>query len=137
MMRYCFVALFAIGLMFCVTQGVEAAVEKNVIRTISVPHTPVDTVVSGDGKIFFVLTSGGKVYIYADNGTLKDVLEVDGTPEMITSSPSGDVVFLTDKESGSVQIVAVDFVQNIDLAGAAVRGDPNGVVTIAIFSDFQ
>ncbi len=137
MIRYCLISFFAIGLMFYGAQGLEAAVEKNVLKTISVPQTPIDTVASGDGKLLFVLTSEGQVYIYTDNGSLKDVLKVDGTPEMITSSPNGDKVFLTDKESGSVQIVSVDFVQNIDLAGAAVKGDPDGAVTIAIFSDFQ
>lgn len=137
MARCLLMVLLLAGLVAVDSAPVWAAVEKNVVKTISVPGGPVDSAVSGDGNLFFVLAGQGKVYIYEKNGVLKDILNVGGSPDMVTSSPSGDLLYLTDKESGDVQIVAVDFVQEIWTEGNAFKGPANAPVVVAIFSDFQ
>ena len=58
-------------------------------------------------------------------------------PDMVTSSPAGDLLYLTDKESGAVQIVAVDFVQEIRTQGNSFKGPVDAPVVLSIFSDFQ
>ena len=136
-MRYMVVLFLCAGLLAALPGTGVASVEKKVFRTLSVPEAPVDSVSSGDGKSFFVLTAKGKVFVYGEHGNFKDVLEVDGAPDLISASANGDVLYLTDKETGSVQIVNVEYVHEINIKGSAVKGDLNGVVTIALFSDFQ
>jgi sugar lactone lactonase YvrE len=137
-MARCFlIVLLLAGLVAAFPAPGEAAVEKNLVNTLSIPGTPVDSAVSGDGNLFFVLTGQGKVYIYEKNGALKDVLSFDGSPDMVTSSPDGNLLYLTDKESGAVQIVSVEYVQEIRTEGNAFKGPVDAPVVIAIFSDFQ
>ena len=114
-----------------------AAVEKNVLTTFTVPGGPLDTTVSGDGNLFFVLTEAGKIYIYEKGAVLKDTLDVGGFPDMVNASPDGNLLYLTDKESGAVQIVSVDFVQKIETEGNSFKGAMEAPVVLAIFSDFQ
>ncbi len=137
MSRYFFMVLLLVGFVVVAPTPGGAAVEKNVVNTLSVPGVPVDTSLSGDGSLFFVLTGEGNVYIYQKNGVLKDVLNVDGSPDMVTSSPDGNLLYLTDKESGAVQIVSVDFVQQIVVEGNAFKGAAEAPVVISVFSDFQ
>lgn len=137
MARYLLIVLLLAGLVVIGPTPSGAGVEKSVVKTLSVPGIPVDSAVSGDGSLFFVLTGQGKVYIYEKTGVLKDVLNIDGSPDMVTSSPDGNLLYLTDKESGAVQIVSVDFVQIIQTEGNAFKGTSGAPVVISIFSDFQ
>ena len=137
MMRYLLGLALCAGLLVVGPGTGVAAIEKEVFRTLSVPESPVDSVSSGDGKIFFVLTAKGKVFVYDEKGNFKDIMDVDGSPDFISASANGEHIYLTDKESGAVQIVSVDFVQEIDVQGAPTKGDLKGAVTVALFSDFQ
>jgi len=136
-MRYLWGVLFVFILALAGPGNSSATVEKGLQRSFTVPETPLASVSSGDGKTFFVLSATGKVFIYGANGEYKDTLAVDGAPDLISVSHDGSVIYLTSKQSGKVQVINVDYVQEIKIAGDAIRGDRNGAVTIALFSDFQ
>jgi len=115
----------------------QATVETNTTKSIKSSGSPVDTAVSADGHYFFVLTSQGQVEIYEMTGTLKDAIKIDGPADRIAVSPAGDQLFLSDKETGKITLVAVNFIQNIDTAGAPFKGPEKAPVVVTVFSDFQ
>jgi hypothetical protein len=114
-----------------------AVVEWNVEKTFKLQKPPLDVAVSGNGQWVFVLTSGGKLLIYSAAGELKDSLEVGSHVDGVTAGPKGDVLFLSSSKGATVQQVVLDFIYDINTAGAPTKGNANAPVTIAVFSDFQ
>lgn len=129
--------LVAMGLVFTLSNSAPAAVETNIVTTINPSAKPVATAVSADGRWFFVLTGKGTVDIFETTGKLKDTIKIEGKADSIASSPSGDRIFLSDKGAGKVSVVAIDFVQNIETAGAPFKGLEKAPVAVVVFSDFQ
>lgn len=129
--------IIAIGLLFSLSTSVTAAVESTTVETLKPSGQPVDTTVSADGRWLFVLTGKGTVDIFETTGTLKDTIKIDGQADSISSSPTGDRLFLSAKDSETVSVVAVNFVQNIETAGAPFKGPENAPVVVAVFTDFQ
>jgi len=56
MVRCFVIVLLLAGLVVSSPRIGFTAVEKNIVKTLSVPGGPVDSAVSGDGNLFFVLT---------------------------------------------------------------------------------
>ena len=129
------VLCFSLQLSFALSA--QAAVESTTMRSFKSAGSPVDTAVSADGRSFFVLTSQGQVEIYETTGTLKGTIKIDGPADQIAASPTGDQLFLSDKASGAVKMVAVSFIQDIDTAGSPFKGPEKAPVTVTVFSDFQ
>jgi len=129
--------VLCLGLQLPLALPAQATVETNSIRSLKSSGSPVDTAVSADGHLFFVLTSQGQVEIYEMNGALKDTIKIDGPADRIASSPSGDQLFLSDKATGAINMVAVNFIQDIDTAGSPFKGPEKAPVVVTVFSDFQ
>ncbi|MDP2105611.1 MAG: thioredoxin domain-containing protein, partial [Desulfobulbaceae bacterium] len=127
----------AVGLFFALSSSVSAAVETATVTTLNPSGKPVDTSVSADGRWLFVLTGKGTVDIFETNGTLKDTIKIEGQADTIASSPNGDRLFLSSKGEGTISVIAVDFVQHIETAGAPFKGAENAPVVVAVFTDFQ
>lgn len=115
----------------------SAAVEWSRQQLLKTDGAPVDIAVSADGKFTFVLTDTGQVLIYSAQGQAEGTLDVGNSFNGIESSPTGDRLFLLDRNSNSVQVVAVEFIQNINASGAPFKGPADAPVVIALFSDFQ
>lgn len=116
---------------------VRAAVETKTVLSIKSSGSPVDTALSADGRWFFVLTSQGQVEIYDGSGALKETIKTDGPADRITSSPTGDQIFLSDKASGAIKVVAINFIYAIDTADSPFKGADKARVVVTVFSDFQ
>lgn len=130
--------VFCLCVQLALALPVQAAVETNTLQSLKSSGSPVDTTVSADGHWFYVLTSQGKVEIYeAASGTLKDTIKIDAPADRIASSPTGEQLFLSNKATGAITILAVDFIQKIDITGAPFKGPENAPVAVVIFSDFQ
>ena len=115
----------------------SAAVEWSRQQLLKTDGAPVDIAVSADGKFTFVLTDTGQVLIYSAQGQAEGTLDVGNNFNGIESSPTGDRLFLLDRNSNAVQIVAVDYIKNINASGAPFKGPADAPVVIALFSDFQ
>jgi hypothetical protein len=50
---------------------------------------------------------------------------------------SSDILFLSSRKDKIIQIIQLDFVQNIDTLGSPFKGSENAPVIIAVFSEFQ
>lgn len=130
--------LVAVFVVFGLLTDAHAVVEWNVEKTFNLDAPPLDMVVSGDGQCVYVLAEGGKLLIYsAADGTLKDSLVVGSHVDGITAGPREDMVFLSSRKGATIQAIQLDFIHDINTAGAPSKGPENAPVIIAVFDDFQ
>jgi protein-disulfide isomerase len=115
----------------------HAEVKVNVYRTLNLQESPVDTAISVGGKYIFVLTDKGTVLVYTPDGRLDDTIPVDKSVDSIKAGPGENILFLVSSKKKTVQIVILEFVQNIDISGAPFKGPADAPVTIVEFTDFQ
>jgi len=115
----------------------QAEVDTQQVQTMRLADAPLDTAVSADGKLVFVLTDKMAVEIYNANGRHKDSIKLNGKFDRIAASPTGDTLFLTDTISKKVNVLRVSFVQDIDIKGSPFKGPADAPVVIALFSDYQ
>ena len=113
------------------------SVELNVHQTLKLEGTPVDVAVSPSGQSIYVLTDRGEILIYSPDGSLKDRVEVSKTLSAISVGPRDEILFLTDRAKGTIEVVTLDLIKNVNVTGAPFKGPENAPVVIAVFTDFQ
>ncbi len=111
----------------------ELGLQKN----LTLEEAPLDMATSPDGQKLFLLLAGGTVQIYSAAGKLEDTLRVDAGADRIEVSPKGDRLYLSNSKAGTLQITAVDYIQNINTVGSPFKGPENAPVVVAVFDDFQ
>ncbi len=114
-----------------------AAVEWNIVKTFNLDHPPLDVAVSYDGKRIFILTDEGNILIYSTDGRLTDKITVGKEIDQIQLSRMEDVLFLRSRENKTIQVIVLDFIQNINVFGSPFKGPVDAPVVIAVFTDFQ
>ena len=114
-----------------------ASVEWNVLKTIQFEEAPIDVTASLDGKLIFVLTEKGQILIYSSGGQLKDKLDVGNHFDNIKVGPRGEHLILNSRKNKSVQIITLDFIQNINISGSPFKGPEDATVVVAVFYDFE
>ncbi len=55
----------------------------------------------------------------------------------IQVSPRDDIIFLTSRKNKTFQILALDYIQNIDISGLPYKGPADAPVVVAVFDDYQ
>ena len=115
----------------------HANVEWNLIKTYSIEGTPLDVEISVDGKWVFILTEQSEILIYSQDGKLNGRIPVENSIDGIKPSPRGDILFLSSRKGKTVQMIAFDFIKEINISGSPYRGPSDAAVVIAVFSDFQ
>ncbi len=131
--------ILLLGTLFflCFNTIASAAVQKGISKNIKTEGTPLDIAVSAEGKNTFVLLEGGLVQILGINGRSEGTIEVSKSAVGIDVSPRGDMIFLADRDKKSIEIVALDHIININIAGSPFKGPVDAPVIIAEFSDYQ
>lgn len=114
-----------------------ALVDWEVKKTLKIEKTPVDVAVSLNGRWVFVLTAQGSILIYSGDGRLEDEIAVGKHVDGIKVGPEQDILLLTSRKNKTVEILVLDFIQNIDVSDSPFKGPADAAVTIAVFSDFQ
>ena len=116
-------------------------VEWNVYRTLQLEATPIDVAVSPDGRRFFVLTDRGEVVIYSSTGPsagkIEAKIDVGRHVDQVKVGPKGTSLVLSSSKNKTVQIVTLDFIQEINVSGAPFKGAEDAAVVIAVFDDFE
>lgn len=115
----------------------ETAVEWDVTKTLNIEKTPLEVAVSVNGRWVFVLTEQGSIVIYSGDGKLEDEVAVGKHVDGIKAGPEEHILLLTSRKNKTVQILVLDFIQNIDISNSPFKGRVDAVVEIAVFSDFQ
>jgi hypothetical protein len=57
--------------------------------------------------------------------------------DQIKSGPRGDTLIITSSQNKTVQVVSLDFFQNVNVSGAPFKGAEDAAVVIAVFDDFE
>jgi hypothetical protein len=57
--------------------------------------------------------------------------------DQIKLGPRGDTLILTSSQIKTIQIATVDFIKEIDITGAPIKGVEEAKVAIVVFDDFQ
>jgi hypothetical protein len=135
--KFCFPALVLVVFLTCATSSPASTVEWKIKHSLDLKDTPVDVAVSPDWQKLFILTEEGEVQIYSGNGVLIDTISVGSHVDDITAGPQGSVLILKSSQNKKIQIVSLDFIQNINVSGSPAKGTPDAPVVIAIFSDFE
>jgi hypothetical protein len=118
--------------------GVGAAamdVDVQVLQEKQLEATPLDTAISADGKLVFVL-SPGEIRVHAPDGQLLRKVPVDTGYDRIQIS-NGDRLVLTGSENRRLQILELERVFPITIGDHPVLGPADAPVTIAVFDDYQ
>lgn len=114
-----------------------AAVEWEVRQTLDIGEEPLDVALSSSGGHVFVLTQKREILIYSPDGALLDRIAVGQTVDGIETGPRDDILILKSKKDAKVQIVTLDFIQEVRVEGSPFKGPRDARVAIAVFSDFQ
>jgi DNA-binding beta-propeller fold protein YncE len=114
-----------------------AAVEWEVQKTLQLKSEPIDVAVSPDGRRIFVLDDLGQILIYSSAGSFLDKIDVGNQFDHIKVSPRGDRLILNSRKKKSIQVITLDFIQNINVSGSPFKGSQDAPVVIAVFDDFE
>ena len=122
---------------FGLTMPVLAKTDWQVRQKFQLDQAPIDMLVSSDNKWIYILTSDGQIVIYSTRGQLKDTINVGPDIDQIKAGPREDMLFLLSRASKTVQVITVDFTEEISTLGSPVKGPVDAPVTVAVFSDFE
>ena len=122
---------------FGLTIPVLAKTDWQVRQKLQLEQAPIDMLVSSNNKWVYILTSDGQILIYAARGQLKDSISVGPDIDQIKAGPRDDMLFLLSRKSKSVQIITIDFTEEITTRGSPTKGPADAPVTVAVFTDFQ
>lgn len=136
-MRYFMVLASALMSVFISFNACFAAVDVTLSAEIKANKRIRDMAVTPGGRYVFVLTDDAKVSIYTNKSVLKGVFSVDPGVVAISASGRGDMLYLLNGKDNAVDIVQIDFIEEINTAGSPFKGPENAPVTIVEFSDFQ
>jgi hypothetical protein len=112
-------------------------VEWNILKTLQLEATPIDVAITPDGRRIFVLTDQGEVVIYSATGKMEAKIDVGQHVDQLKLGPKGTSLILSSGGNKTVQIVALDFIQKINVSGAPFKGPEDAAIVIAVFDDFQ
>ena len=112
-------------------------VEWNVYKTLQLDATPIDLAITPDGRRIFVLTDQGEILVYSSATNIEATLNVGKHVDQIKLGPGEDTLILKSGKDKTVQIVTIDFIQNINVSGSPFKGAKNAPIVIATFDDFQ
>jgi hypothetical protein len=84
-----------------------------------------------------VLTEQGQILIYASGGPFLDKIDVGNQFDHIKVGPGGDYLVLNSRKNKSVQVITLDFIQDINVSGSPFKGSENAPVVVAVFDDFE
>lgn len=122
---------------FGLTMPVLAKTDWQVRQKFQLEQAPVDMLVSAKNKWIYILTNDGQIVIYSARGQLKDTINVGPDIDQIKAGPREDMLYLLSRESKTVQVITIEFTEEISTQGSPIKGPVDAPVTVAVFSDFQ
>jgi protein-disulfide isomerase len=135
--RAAVVSMMTLLLVFGSLMPGRAALEWRVDKTFRFKTPPIDMAISSKGNWIFTLIEGGIVEIYDAKGQLAGKIDVGDDIDQIGVGPREDFLVVKSRKNKTVQVLAIEFIQDIDITGSPFKGPADAPVTIIVFSDFQ
>ena len=114
-----------------------ADVDMNILKILKIDDTPLDVAFAKNHNYIYVLTDKGQIQVFDPSGLRLDQIKVGTEFDQMRVIPGSNVIFLTSRKNKLVQIVQVDFVQQINTSDSPSIGPPDAPVVIAVFSEFE
>lgn len=126
------------ALLFCLALSVSSAsADWNLNQTFQLPETPLDSFLSADKDIAYILVPG-KVLVYSlKENRIVDFMPVDRSMDRLTVNDTNGIFLLTSTEKKNLQVYKLDRRAQIDIKGHPVQGEANAPVTIVVYNDYQ
>ena len=135
-LKYMFLPLSILSILIFYSPT-HAVVEWSIQQKIKIDAEPVDVAVSLNDMWIFVLNDKGEVLVYSKSGKLEEKIPVGKDFDQIRVGPRDNILYLNSRKNKTVEIVALDFIQNINITGAPFKGPVDAPVVIAVFTDFE
>lgn len=129
--------LLTAAIVALVAPAAQAAVDAKIVRTLNLESKPLDLAIPGNGRYIYVLTADAKLQVFMGNGQLRDTIPVEPGVDRVQPGPREDLLYLVDSANNRIQVLYLDFVQEIPVADSPTKGPAEAPVTVAVFTDFQ
>lgn len=130
-------AILLLSVWMVATPLALATVDWEILNTLKLETPPLDVAIAPDGKTVYVLTGKGNILVYTLDGRLKDKIQVRKKIDQIKVGPRGERLFATSRRNKTIEVIALDFIQEFSIKGSPYKGLKDAPVVIADFSDFE
>ncbi len=128
---------FLASLLFVPQHAVAQKMEWTIKTERNLEATPLDTAVSADGRLIFIL-SPGEILVYSVlQQKVINRIPVDKRFDRVTFSRADNTLIVTSSSEKVLKTIQLEFIQNIDITGLPFKGPANAPVTVAVFNDYQ
>jgi hypothetical protein len=128
---------FLASLLFVPQHAVAQEMEWTIKTERNLEATPLDTAVSADGRLIFIL-SPGEILVYSVlQQKVINHIPVDKRFDRVTFSRADNTLIVTSSSEKVLKTIQLEFIQNIDITGLPFKGPANAPVTVAVFNDYQ
>ena len=128
---------FLASLLFVPQHAVAQEMEWTIKTERNLEATPLDTAVSADGRLIFIL-SPGEILVYSVlQQKVINRIPVDKRFDRVTFSRADNTLIVTSSSEKVLKTIQLEFIQNIDITGLPFKGPANAPVTVAVFNDYQ
>ena len=128
---------FLASLLFVPQHAVAQEMEWTIKTERNLEATPLDTAVSADGRLIFIL-SPGEILVYSVlQQKVINRIPVDKRFDRMTFSRADNTLIVTSSSAKVLKTIQLEFIQNIDITGLPFKGPANAPVTVAVFNDYQ
>ena len=125
-----------LALVFVSSASLAEILDASLLRTLGVRESIRQVAVTADGERIYVLTEKGNVEILDREGHPQGGIAVG--PDIVGITPQGkDRLLLQSKDRQQLLQLALEPRAAIPIKGAPIHGDPDALVTIVIFDDFE
>jgi hypothetical protein len=118
-------------------ESIGAELEWSTTKQLDLEQSPLDVAIASDGATIYIL-SPGEVLIYttAEN-RITNRIPVNKSFDRLTYSPKDNSLILSSSLDRTLEIIQLETIHDIDVAGLPFLGDEDAPVTIAVFNDYQ
>jgi len=118
-------------------QHAQAGLEWRTIKDVDLKTEPLDISMSDDGQLLFILTSGEILVYSVREEKIKNRIPVEKDFDRLTYSPKAKALTISSSAKKALQIILLEYIQEIDITGHPYKGPEDAPVTIAVFTDYQ
>lgn len=111
--------------------------EWTLLQRLQLPAEPLDIALSQDGKWFFVLTQGQVLVFQAGATEPMSRIDVGKEFDKLTHSAAHEALVLSSRSARSMEVLRLEFIQDVATDGLPFKGSEKAPVTIAVFDDYQ